>query len=193
MKKEWYTLTTAEKIDAVLKLQEEYTPDQINELFDVRTKRVIPDFMNARGYSKQKHAYVPKDAAEVAVRAPKTVVSKKTTNTSLIVKDDLIDETTLKNIIDLSQKADKLTEIIQWYDTMNTNTNTAQAQPETVIEVIDTSMPIPKLDGEVKRTTIRVNETILSEFNELWRSKYSQYKQHDLLALALQLFIDKYK
>ena len=193
MKREWYTLTTAEKIDAVLKLQEEYTPDQINELFDVRTKRVIPDFMNARGYSKQKHAYVPKDAAEVAVRAPKVAVAKKTTNTSLIVKDDLIDETTLKNIIDLSQKADKLTEIIQWYDTMNTSTDLDDSERTTVIEVIDTSMPIIKDGGNAKRTTIRVYEKTLDQFNDLWKNKYSQYKQQDVVSIAFQMFIDKYK
>lgn len=55
------------------------------------------------------------------------------------------------------------------------------------------SLPIYKVAGEIKRTTIRVNENIMKEFNDLWRRKYSQYKQHDLLNLALQMFIDEYK
>ena len=33
----------------------------------------------------------------------------------------------------------------------------------------------------------------MSDFNKLWKDKYSEYKQHDLLNLALQNFIDKYK
>lgn len=64
---------------------------------------------------------------------------------------------------------------------------------ESCIELVDTSMPIPKVDGEVKRTSIRVNEVIMAAFNKVWKSKYSEYKQHDLLNLALQDFIEKYK
>lgn len=55
------------------------------------------------------------------------------------------------------------------------------------------SLPIYKVSGEIKRTTIRINENTMKEFNDLWRRKFSQYKQHDLLNLALQMFIDEYK
>lgn len=33
----------------------------------------------------------------------------------------------------------------------------------------------------------------MAAFNEVWKEKYSEYKQHDLLNMDLQMFIDKYK
>ena len=74
--------------------------------------------------------------------------------------------------------------IIDSYDNGTLSTNNGPT--ESYIEVVDTSMPILKIEGEIKRTTIRVNENIMSDFNKLWKDKYSEYKQHDLLNLALQ-------
>ena len=65
---------------------------------------------------------------------------------------------------------------------------------ESYIEVIDTSLPIPKTNPkDIRRTTIRVDSPLMDEFNHIWRSKYPEHKQHNLLNLALQMFIDKYK
>lgn len=71
---------------------------------------------------------------------------------------------------------------------------TVERYKESYIEYVDTSLPIPKTkQGDIRRTTIRVDGPLMDEFNKVWRGKYSEYKQHNLLNLALQIFIDKYK
>ena len=50
-----------------------------------------------------------------------------------------------------------------------------------------------KLKEIYNNFSLRINENIMTEFNNLWKSKYSEYKQHDLLGIALQDFIKKYK
>lgn len=191
-KHEWYGLTTPEKIDTVLKLINEqgYTADELNDYFDVKTKRVITDFMNSKGYSKQGNKYVPKDINGSTVRAPRdtTAVTTRRKDNAAISN---INEEVLLNMVSLSKQHDKIQEMLEWFDNRAT-ANEAAITNDTVIELIDTSLPIPKVDGETKRTTIRVNETIMANFNNVWKKHYGEYKQHDLLNLALQEFIDKY-
>lgn len=192
-KHEWYGLTPANREALVLELLSQgYTADDLIDYFDVKTKRVINDFMNARGYSKRNNTYIPKQQAEHISAAP--IIQKQQQNN--IIPNINIDEETIMNVLTVSKQADKLQEIINWYD-KNKNSSLAfkqQSEPtESYIEVIDTSLPIPKVEGEIKRTTIRVNENIMAAFNEVWKEKYSEYKQHDLLNMALQMFIDKYK
>lgn len=192
-KHEWYGLAPAQREKLVLELLAQgYTADMLNEYFDVKTKRVINDFMNARGYSKRDNTYIPKQQAEQMAAAP---IMQQQNN---ILPNIQIDEETIVNVLTLSKQADKIQEIIDLYDKGNlTQALTANNGPiepqESYIEVIDTSMPIPKIEGEIKRTTLRINENIMAEFNKLWKDKYSEYKQHDLLGIALQDFINKYK
>lgn len=192
-KHEWYGLAPTQREKLVLELLTQgYTADMLNEYFDVRTKRVITDFMNARGYSKRDNTYIPKQQAEQMAAAP---ITQQQNN---ILPNIQIDEETIVNVLTLSKQADKIQEIIDLYDkgnlTQTLTTNNGPIEPqESYIEVIDTSMPIPKIEGEIKRTTLRINENIMAEFNKLWKDKYSEYKQHDLLGIALQDFINKYK
>ena len=188
-KHEWYGLAPAQREKLVLELLAQgYTADMLNEYFDVKTKRVINDFMNARGYSKRDNTYIPKQQAEYITAAP---IMQQQNN---ILPNIQIDEETIFNIMSLSKQYDKIQEIIDSYDkgTFTANNGPAELQ-ESYIEVVDTSMPILKIEGEIKRTTIRINENIMTEFNKLWKDKYSEYKQHDLLGIALQDFINKYK
>lgn len=192
-KHEWYGLAPAQREKLVLELLAQgYTADMLIEYFDVKTKRVINDFMNARGYSKRDNTYIPKQQAEYIAATP---IMQQQNN---ILPNIQIDEETIVNVLTLSKQTDKIQEIIDLYDKGNlTQALTANNEPiepqESYIEVVDTSMPIPKIEGEIKRTTLRINENIMTEFNNLWKSKYSEYKQHDLLGIALQNFIDKYK
>ena len=192
-KHEWYGLAPAQREKLVLELLAQgYTTDMLNEYFDVKTKRVINDFMNSRGYRKKDNSYIPKQQSENMSAAP---VMHQQNN---ILPNIQINEETIVNVLTLSKQTDKIQEIIDLYDkgALSAGPLTANNEPkpqESYIEVIDTSMPIPKIKGEIKRTTLRINENIMTEFNNLWRSKYSEYKQHDLLGIALQDFIDKYK
>lgn len=185
-KHEWYGLAPTQRERLVLELLTQgYTADMLNEYFDVKTKRVINDFMNARGYRKRGNSYVPKQQSENMSAAP---IMHQQNN---MLPNIQIDDETIFNIMSLSKQYDKIQEIIDSYDNGTLSTNNGPT--ESYIEVVDTSMPILKIEGEIKRTTIRVNENIMSDFNKLWKDKYSEYKQHDLLNLALQNFIDKYK
>ena len=187
-KHEWYGLAPAQREKLVLELLAQgYTADMLNEYFDVKTKRVINDFMNSRGYRKKDNSYIPKQQSENMSAAP---VMQQQNN---ILPNIQIDEETIVNVLTLSKQADKIQEIIDLYDKGDLTANNEPKPQESYIEVIDTSMPIPKIEGEIKRTTLRINENIMTEFNNLWKSKYSEYKQHDLLGIALQDFIKKYK
>lgn len=190
-KHEWYGLSTPEKTNTVLKLINEqgYTADELNDYFDVRTKRVITDHMNRNGYSKQGNIYVPKDTNGSTIRAPRaaTAVATRKENTAMAN----INEEVLLNMVSLSKQHNKIQEIIEWFDNRDA-AEEATIESDTIIELIDTSLPIPKVTGETKRTTIRVNENIMANFNNVWKKRYGEYKQHDLLNLALQEFIDKY-
>lgn len=59
---------------------------------------------------------------------------------------------------------------------------------------IKTTLEFPHKEGDIiDRKTIRVNHRIFDDFNNLWRKKYKEYKQQDLISLALEEFVNKYK
>ena len=193
-KHEWYGLTPAQREQLVLELLNQgYTANDLNDYFDIKTKRVINDFMNARGYSKRNNTYIPKQQAEYIAAAP---IMQQQNN---ILPNIQIDEETIVNVLTLSKQADKIQEIIDLYDKGNltqalTANNVKEEPQESYIEIIDTSLNIPvKPDDHVDRKTVRVSYRIYDEFAALCKEKYPEYKQQDLVSLALQDFIDKYK
>lgn len=192
-KHEWYGLAPKQREKLVLELLAQgYTADMLNEYFDVKTKRVINDFMNARGYSKRNNTYIPKQQAEYIAAAP--IMQQNN-----ILPNIQIDEETIVNVLTLSKQADKIQEIIDLYDKGNltqalTANNVKEEPQESYIEIIDTSLNIPvKPSDFVDRKTVRVSYRIYDEFAALCKEKYPEYKQQDLVSLALQDFIDKYK
>lgn len=202
-KHEWYSLAPIQRIQLILDLLDKgYTTDMLNEYFDVKTKRVINDFMNSRGYRKKNNTYVLKQEITHSTHTPNTQNIKQQYN---VLPNIQIDEETIINLLNLSKRASIFQEIADLYEkgkSVEFLTNAALNASKDIskdtlqgecIEVIDTTMPIEKLEGEIKRTTIRINEHVMDEFNNLWREKYFKYKQHDLLAIALKDFIKKYK
>jgi hypothetical protein len=203
IKHEWYSLAPTQRLQLVLDLLDNgYTTDMLNEYFDVKTKRVINDFMNSKGYKKKNNTYVLKQEITHLTDTSKTQNIKQQYN---VLPNIQIDEETIINILNLSKRASVFQEIADLYEkgkSVEFLTNAALNASKDIskdalqgeyIEVIDTTMPIEKLEGEIKRTTIRINEHVMDEFNNLWREKYFKYKQHDLLAIALKDFIKKYK
>lgn len=193
-KHEWYGLAPAQREKLVLELLAQgYTADMLNEYFDVKTKRVINDFMNSRGYRKKDNSYIPKQQSENMSAAP---VMQQQNN---ILPNIQIDEETIINVLTLSKQADKIQEIIDLYNKGDlTQVLTANNEPkpeESYIEIIDTSLPIPKeQEGDIiERKTFRVNVRIYNEFMNFCKEKYPEYKQKDLMSLAFQMFMDKYK
>lgn len=107
-------------------------------------------------------------------------------------------------INDDKAKNDRVLSIIEYYMTQTSNmqnnnnqaaiTTVEDKQKEDAIDVSNLNLDIPvKPDDFVDRKTVRVSYRIYDNFNELCKSKYSKYKQQDLVSLALQMFIDKYK
>lgn len=193
-KHEWYGLAPVQREKLVLELLAQgYTSDMLNEYFDVKTKRVINDFMNARGYRKRDNSYIPKQQSEQITSAP---VMQQQNN---ILPNIQIDEETIINVLTLSKQADKIQEIIDLYnkgDLTQALTDNNESKPEeSYIEIIDTSLPIPKeQEGDIiERKTFRVNVRIYNEFMNFCKEKYPEYKQKDLMSLAFQMFMDKYK
>ena len=193
-KHEWYGLAPKQREKLVLELLAQgYTADMLNEYFDVKTKRVINDFMNARGYRKRDNSYIPKQQAEYIAAAP--IMQQQNS----ILPNIQIDEEIRVNVLTLYKQADKIQEIIDLYDkgnlTQALTANNAKEEPqESYIEIIDTSLNIPvKPSDFVDRKTVRVSYRIYDEFAALCKEKYPEYKQQDLVSLALQDFIDKYK
>ncbi len=190
-KHEWYGLAPKQREKLVLELLAQgYTADMLNEYFDVKTKRVINDFMNSRGYRKKDNSYIPKQQSENMSAAP---VMHQQNN---ILPNIQIDEETIVNVLTLSKQTDKIQEIIDLYDKGALSANNNEPKPqESYIEIIDTSLPIPKeQEGDIiERKTFRVNVRIYNEFMDFCKEKYPEYKQKDLMSLAFQMFMDKYK
>lgn len=189
-KQDWYGLTAQQKLNKVLELieKEGHTASSLVDYFDIKTNRVITDFMNSRGYRKVDDKYIPKDSFDNIknMNSTKKVIKKEQVNKVDELKTSTlagIDEETIRNMLDLSNQHSKIKELLSWYDNIKDTRETKASSNH--IEII-------KADGKIKRTSIRINEVILSNFNELCKTKYSQYKQYDLLGVALQMFIDKY-
>lgn len=245
-KHEWYGLSTSERENIILELQEKsYTVDMLNNYFDVRSDRVIRDFMNTRGYSCRNGYFVRKQKIEKQSSETNPAVKKKIEkleeeNKVLLEKQKEL----LKMISNYKEKEDKqldqsnkMLDIIKEYqdkDKENQNqlvslmnddkaknervlsiieyymAQTAKIQnnpqaaiamateedikKEEAIDVTSSTLPIPvKPDDYVERKTVRVSYRIYNNFNDLCKEKFSKYKQQDLVSLALQMFIDKYK
>lgn len=96
-------------------------------------------------------------------------------------------------------KNERVLSIIEHYITQTVRLNNAQAaidmaKNEEAIDITNSDLPIPvKPDDFVDRKTVRVSYRIYNNFNDLCKAKYSNFKQQDLVSLALQMFIDKYK
>jgi hypothetical protein len=244
-KHEWYGLTPAEREALVLELLGQgYTADQLNDYFEVRSKRVINDFMNGRGYSKRNNTFVPKDGTSFKPIAKDNIATElKEENQKLleqqqellniineykekedkqldqnnkmldIIKDYQIKETNTQNQLvsimnnDRDQN-ERVLSIIEYYMSKTVeienknNTKLIESEiamtqerpePDYDVEIIDTSLPVKNYEETATRTTIRVHKPLMDEFNSIWKAKYGEYRQHDLLNIALQMFIDKYK
>lgn len=108
-------------------------------------------------------------------------------------------------INDDKAKNERMLSVIEYYMAQSTkienNAKAAMAiattediQKEEAIDVTNFTLPIPvKSDDFVDRKTVRVSYRIYNKFNDLCKEKYGTYKQQDLVSLALQMFIDKYK
>lgn len=100
------------------------------------------------------------------------------------IPENMIEADTFKsNLIDLVLNYDKIKKMMYDYE------HTSDIQ--NVIEVQQQGIKIDKPDGNIIRTTIRINEEILNIFKSFC-DKNKEYTQKDLLGQALLEFVRKY-
>ncbi|EOU1475365.1 hypothetical protein VOH94_002911 [Clostridium perfringens] len=194
-KHDWYGIAPKDRLSLILDLLNKgYTAEDLNNYFDVKTKRVIADFMNSKGYSKRNNTYVlvPKDdnISSIQMYDNNIPMAHKASNNAGVIQ---MNDNNMTILFDIINNHERINKMLEWFETKEIEGKEDHYSNESIIEIIDTSLPILKLEGEIKRTTIRVNKNILNEFNSLWKEKFNEYKHQDLLAIALKMFIDKYK
>lgn len=162
---------------------------------------------NIRGYLKHRGYHRPTEK-EVGKGVPRLFVKKDDTcNQRVIIQEntinnecntecnthDIHDENTLvihdeyimNNMIYLSQETDTLRDMIEWFKSKDDTDNTSVIEVKNGIQI---NLP----ESNIKRTTIRINETIWDEFDEFVESN-RPYEKHTLMAQALKEFMDKHK
>lgn len=90
-----------------------------------------------------------------------------------------------ENIMYLNDETETIKQIVQWFKNKDDKSNTDVIE---IKEGINIDLP----QGNIKRTTIRINEKIWDLFNEFVEHK-KIYDKHDLMGAALLEFIEKYK
>lgn len=148
----------------------------INFKFDQKTKRYIkvikvvndPD-------SKENH----KDNHLVVKHNEKSRGSK---NNTLPVGFNDYDK--LMNMIstyeDISEKMDKLDEMIEWYEIQNS-----------VIDVTPQKLEIPPTNQDVVSRSFKIYRDVMEDFSKFCKSN-NNYKVQDIISFALREFMDKY-
>lgn len=90
------------------------------------------------------------------------------------------------NIINLANDYDKIQEVLKWFE------NKANDKGMTgVIEVINEGIKINLPEAEIIRTTIRINESTWNRFKK-FAEEHKEFNQQDLMAQALEEYMNKY-
>lgn len=90
-----------------------------------------------------------------------------------------------ENMIYLNDEVETIKQMLQWFKNKDDKDNTKVIE---IKEGLNINLPPAK----IKRTTIRINETVWDLFNQFVEDK-KIYDKHDLMGQALMEFMDKYK
>lgn len=191
----WSGLIPIEKERLVLSLTEDgMDVAELAERAGIKEQTIIR-FMRSRGYVLDDGSFI-------------TVQEKEVKDVMPVIKGYEImpfnEQESINKMNYLIENAEVIASLVEMVKSGNFNfTGGVEKQKENAYnndnmdtydyDVINTTLDIPKLDGEIKRTTIRVNSDLYDKLNELWRSKYPKLKQHDLINKALYDFIVKYR
>ena len=182
-----------DKVVKILKLQEQGVPrKEMYQIMEYKKLDYMNRYMKRNGFILDGELYVKDEASNIAqdgkVDAPEdakdniNVISKEEAPNDMI---DVMPEGFKENMINLVNQYDKLQEMINWFNNKDAIDNT------NVIEV-NTGIKIDLPDAPIKRTTIRVNESIWNDFLELADAN-SEFDKHNLLSMAIKEYIEKYR
>lgn len=161
----------------------------------------IRSFFKSKKYYRQSQTEVPKGAPRLFVKKDdmcnQRVISTNKNKTNECITQEITpvihdmntsiihDEYIMNNMIYLSKETDTLREMIEWFKSKDDASNTSIIEVKNGIQV---DLP----EANIKRTTIRINETIWDEFDEFVEAN-RPYEKHTLMAQALKEFMDKHK
>lgn len=151
----------------------------------------IRKFFKSKQYKRVGNLFVPLD--DICNQECNHVKKRvdDTCNIDVINCDDsmntsLITRSVQENMMYISSEIDTLKNVIDWFKNKdNDNSNTG------VIELIE-GIKIDLPESTIKRTTIRINEKIWNQFNELVEEN-KPLDKHDIMSMALKEYIEKYK
>lgn len=135
----------------------------------------------AYNFDKTLNRFIPKevcDKSETTVTQGERAIAD--INNILDIQQDL-----KASIVNLAEEYNTIKKMISWYEK-----NIDDKVMTGVIEV-KTGIKIELEGTETTRTTIRVNENTWNKFKE-FSEQNKEYKQQDLLSMALEEFINKY-
>ena len=174
-----------DKVMKILALQEQgMSRKEIYQIMEYKEINSLNRFMKRKGYildgGKYKRAEAPVDTSKDD-KDNINVISKEEAPNNMI---DAMPEDFKENMINLVNQYDKLQEMINWFNTKDDIDNS-------VIEV-NTGIKIDLPDAPIKRTTVRVNDKVWSDFLDLADAN-SEFDKHSLLSMALKEYVEKYK
>ena len=197
-REEFYKLDIYEKIDKINQfLKEGYSLTSLSKELNISRKTITNWFAAVEYvYNKESNSYIKdSDRAYEIINREKIHNSNKSnnkireynTNTNVFANPVM-----KENFIWMMNNFDILQDIINERLQGDYNKNTTD-----VIEVKNVGFVIdlPQVEGKdnAYQTTIRLNKKIWEEFNELYKEKYSTLNKYDVISVAFQEFIEKYK
>ena len=179
-----------DKVVKILKLQEQGVPrKEISKIMEYKRLDYMTNFMKRKGFILDGELYVKDEVSNIAqdgkVDTPEdakdniNIISKKEAPNNMI---DVMPEGFKENMIELVNQYDKIQEMINWFNNKD------------AIDIIEvsTGIKIDLPDAPIKRTTIRVNESVWNDFLDLAEAN-SEFDKHNLLSMALKEYVEKYK
>lgn len=137
----------------------------------------IRKYITSRGYKRVLNEFV---LSEYTCKPECNTSNDDKDNINVMQKPDF-----KENMIFLSNETETIKDIIKWFKSKDDRSNTDVIE---IREGINIDLP----SGIIKRTTIRINETVWDMFNEFVDNK-KIYDKHDLMGAALMEYMEKYK
>ena len=159
-----------ETFKMVLELQEQgLSRHDIKDRLGYKRLDSVTRIMTERGYTIDKSL-------------DKYIINKDDKGMTISIQKDL-----KNNIINLANDYDKIQEVLKWFENKANDNGMTE-----VIEVINEGIKINLPEAETIRTTIRINESTWNRFKK-FAEEHKEFNQQDLMAQALEEYMDKYK
>lgn len=172
-------LRNTEIIEYINNQLEEKSMRKIGQELGVKDDSTIRKFLSGRGYKRVYNKYIDKngsfdDTCNLSEHTQKNEGITQVTNIPEFKE----------NIVYLSNETETLKDIIEWFKSRYYTSNTS------VIEIAK-NINIDLPPGNIKRTTIRINETIWDQFNK-FVDENKPIDKHDLMGMALKEYMENH-